>query len=181
MEIWEVKFLSWALLSQILVPFDNNWNLLKTVIDNSFFLNFIQISKHLLISKAKLQIIWLMNYKTIEALEGGGGPSITYPFNYFEKYPISLKEMRQISPKVGKHSIPISPKLILVSHNPLNIYKNIPYPFKFSANIPVSLKTLPGPQYWEASLFDSTVMLLEDLHYNQHTHHMWCQRFNNEV
>ena len=78
----------------------------------------------------------------IEALKGGSH----YPFNYFEKYPISLKDMANI-PKIQKalHVFPISLKLIQVSCIPLNIYKNIPYPFKFLANIPVSLKTLPGP------------------------------------
>ena len=75
-----------------------------------------------------------------------GGPSFPYPFDYFEKYPISLKETWQISPIFRKHCIPI-PK----------IYQSIPYPFKylqkypvsifkFLANIPVSLKTLPGPK-----------------------------------
>ena len=44
--------------------------------------------------------------------------------------------------------IPISLKLIQVSLIPLDIYNNILYPFKFLANIPVSLKTLPGPQLY---------------------------------
>ena len=48
-------------------------------------------------------------------------------------------------PKIQKAGIPISLKLIQVSRIPLNIYKNIPYPYKFLANIPVSLKPLPGP------------------------------------
>ena len=56
--------------------------------------------------------------------------------------------MWQIFPKFRKHCIPISLKLIEVSRIPLNIYKNIPYPFKFLANIPVSLKTLPGPHIY---------------------------------
>ena len=30
---------------------------------------------------------------------------------------------------------------------PFKYYKNIPHLFKFLANIPVSLKTIPGPQY----------------------------------
>ena len=76
---------------------------------------------------------------------GNGGPRIPYPFKYFEKYPISLKKIWQISPKFRKHCVPISLKNFQVCHIPLNIYKNIPYPFKFLANIPVSLKTLPGP------------------------------------
>ena len=79
-----------------------------------------------------------------EALKGG--PSIPYPFNYFKKYSISLKLIWQISPKFRKHCIPISLKLIQVSCIPLNIYKSIQYPFKFLVNIPVSLKSLPGPQ-----------------------------------
>ena len=81
-----------------------------------------------------------------EALEGGVQVSHirSYPFNYFV-YPISLKEIWQISPKFRKHCIPILLKLIQVSCIPLKIFKNIPYPFKFLANIPVSLKTLPGP------------------------------------
>ena len=38
----------------------------------------------------------------------------------------------------------------------LNIYKNIPYTFKFLANIPVSLKPLPGPQLYLAALADTS-------------------------
>ena len=49
----------------------------------------------------------------------------------------------QISPKFRKHCMDISLKLIQVSYITLNIYKNILYPFKFIANTPVSLKTLP--------------------------------------
>ena len=41
---------------------------------------------------------------------GGGGPSIPNLFKYFEKYPISLKEIWQISAKFSKHCIPISLK-----------------------------------------------------------------------
>ena len=48
-------------------------------------------------------------------------------------------------PKIQIALYPISLKLIQASRNPLTICKNIPYPFKFLANIPVSLKTLPGP------------------------------------
>ena len=47
-----------------------------------------------------------------EALEGGGGPSIPYPFKYFEKNPKSLKEIWQLSPKIRKHCIPISLKVM---------------------------------------------------------------------
>ena len=48
-------------------------------------------------------------------------------------------------PKLQKELWPIYLKLIQVSCIPLNIFKNISYPLKFFANIPVSLKTLPGP------------------------------------
>ena len=74
-----------------------------------------------------------------------GGPYIPYPFKYFEKYPNPKRNIT--SQKFKKHCIPIFLKLILVSGIPLNIYKNIPYPFNFLVNIPVSLKTLPGPHY----------------------------------
>ena len=47
-------------------------------------------------------------------------------------------------PKFRKHCIPISLKLIQVSCIPLDIYKNFLYPFKFLANIPVSLKPFQG-------------------------------------
>ena len=47
--------------------------------------------------------------------------------------------------KFSKHCISISPNLTQVSCIPFNIYKTISYPFKFLANIPVSLKTFPGP------------------------------------
>ena len=50
-------------------------------------------------------------------------------------------------PKSRKHCIPISLELIKISCIPLNIYKNIPYPFMLLAHIPVSLKPLPGPHY----------------------------------
>ena len=50
-------------------------------------------------------------------------------------------------PKIQKACIPISLKVIRLFRIPFNINKNIPYPSKFLANIPVSLKTLPGPQY----------------------------------
>ena len=65
----------------------------------------------------------------IEALEGG--PSIQYPFNYFENYPISLEQIWSISPKFRKHCIPISLKLIHVSRIPLNIYKKSSIPLSF--------------------------------------------------
>ena len=47
-------------------------------------------------------------------------------------------------PKSRKHCIPISLELIKISCIPLNIYKNIPYPFMFLAHIPVSLKPFQG-------------------------------------
>ena len=50
-------------------------------------------------------------------------------------------------PKSRKHCIPISLELIKISCIPLNIYKNILYPFMLLAHIPVSLKPLPGPHY----------------------------------
>ena len=50
-------------------------------------------------------------------------------------------------PKSRKHCIPLSLELIKISCIPLNIYKNIPYPFMLLAHIPVSLKPLPGPHY----------------------------------
>ena len=50
-------------------------------------------------------------------------------------------------PKSRKHCIPISLELIKISCIPLNIYKNIPYPFMLLAHIPVFLKPLPGPHY----------------------------------
>ena len=82
---------------------------------------------------------------------GRVGPSIPYyPFNYFK-----ISHIWQIPPKFSKHCIPISLKMIQVSpipftkisRIPLNIYKNILYPFKFWPISPVSLKTLPGPQF----------------------------------
>ena len=78
----------------------------------------------------------------------GGGSSIPYPINFFKKYPISFKKIRQLSPNIRKLCIPIFQKLIKVSHIPLFFYKNIPHPFNFLANIPISLNTLPGPQNW---------------------------------
>ena len=48
-------------------------------------------------------------------------------------------------PKSQKALYPHIPKIDLSI--PLNIYKNILYPFKFLANIPVSLKTFPGPLF----------------------------------
>ena len=63
-------------------------------------------------------------------------PVAHIPLYYLEKYPISLKYIWQLSPKFRKHCIPISLKLIQISCIPLNFYKNIPYPFKFLANIP---------------------------------------------
>ena len=74
---------------------------------------------------------------TFEALEVWGSQ---YPI--WKKYPISLKEIWQISPKFPYQ----------VSHIPLNVYKNILYPFKLLDNIPESLKTLPGPDYHSGSV-----------------------------
>ena len=74
-----------------------------------------------------------------------GGPSIPYPFNYFEKIShIPKINMANIS-KIQKALYPHIPKIDPNIPYP-NIYKNIPYPFKFLANIPVSLKLFPGPQ-----------------------------------
>ena len=50
-------------------------------------------------------------------------------------------------PQSRKHCIPIFLELIKISCIPLNIYKNILYPFTLWAHIPVSLKRLPGPHY----------------------------------
>ena len=47
-------------------------------------------------------------------------------------------------PKSRKHCIPISLELIKISCIPLNIYKNIPYPFMRMAHIPVSLNPFQG-------------------------------------
>ena len=47
-------------------------------------------------------------------------------------------------PKIQKALYPHILKLIQVPRIHLNIYKNIPYLF-YLANIPVSLKTRPGP------------------------------------
>ena len=41
-----------------------------------------------------------------------------------------------MSPKFEEHCITISLKLLQVSRIPFNIYKNIPHPLKFFANIP---------------------------------------------
>ena len=82
-----------------------------------------------------------------------GGPSIPYPFNYFEKYPISLKQIWQISPKFRKPCTLISLKLIQVSRISSNIYKNIMYPFKILANIPLSLKNPSRASYIRLSRF----------------------------
>ena len=71
-------------------------------------------------------------------------PDITYPFKYFEKYPISLKMNWQISPKVHPNSESfVSP----YPQNILNFHKSILYPFQYLANIPISLKTLPGASF----------------------------------
>ena len=43
-----------------------------------------------------------------------------------------------------------SPHFRTLPKSTLNFYKSIPYPFKFLANISISLKTLLGPQYGEA-------------------------------
>ena len=50
-------------------------------------------------------------------------------------------------PKIQKALYPHIPKIDPRIRIPLSIYKNIPYPFKFLANIPVSLKTLQGLIY----------------------------------
>ena len=55
---------------------------------------------------------------------GGGGPSIPYPFNYFEKYPISL-----IIPKIQKA---LYPHISIID-------PSIPYPFKYLQKYPKSL------------------------------------------
>ena len=46
--------------------------------------------------------------------------------------------------KIQKALNPHIPKIDPSIRIPLNIYKNIPYPFHFWANIPVSLKTFQG-------------------------------------
>ena len=77
--------------------------------------------------------------KNYEALEGGSW----YPFKYFEKYPTSLKRNWKILSKFTQiqkalyHHIPT---------NTMNVHKSIPYTFVCLANIPISIKTLPGPQ-----------------------------------
>ena len=50
-------------------------------------------------------------------------------------------------PKIQKALYAHTLKLIQISRIHFNIYKNILCHFKFLANIPVSLKTLPGPHY----------------------------------
>ena len=52
-------------------------------------------------------------------------------------------------PKIQKALYPHVPKIDPNIPYPLNIYKSIPYPFMILANIHVSLKTLPGPHYYE--------------------------------
>ena len=46
--------------------------------------------------------------------------------------------------KIQTALFPHLPKIIQLSRILLNIYKNIPYPFKFLAEIPVSLKPFHG-------------------------------------
>ena len=58
---------------------------------------------------------------------------IPYPFEYFEKYPISLKRNWQISPKFTQMYLHIL-KLLVKFH------KSISYPFNYLANMPMSLK-----------------------------------------
>ena len=60
-------------------------------------------------------------------------------------------------PKFKKHCIPISLKLTQVPRIPFNIYKNILYPFKFLANIPVSRK--PFQALRDAAVFTSMRLL----------------------
>ena len=66
----------------------------------------------------------------IEALEGlVGGPSIPYPFDYFEISHISEINMANI-PEIQKALYPHIPK----------IDPSIPYPFKYLQKCPASLK-----------------------------------------
>ena len=60
--------------------------------------------------------------------KGVGVTSIPYPFNYFGKYPISLKHMATI-PKIQKALYPNIPK----------IDPSTQYPFKYLQKFPVSL------------------------------------------
>ena len=53
-------------------------------------------------------------------------------------------------PKIQKALYPHIPKID--PSIPLNIYKNILYPFKFLTNISVSLKTLPGPHHYKQAI-----------------------------
>ena len=73
-----------------------------------------------------------------------GDPSIPYPFKYFEKISHIPKRKMANIPKSRKHCIPKSLELIKISCIPLNIYKNIPYPFMRLAHIPVSLNPFQG-------------------------------------
>ena len=76
--------------------------------------------------------------------KGGGVPVSHIPLIILKISHIT-KYIWKISPNFRKHCIPISLNMNQLSRIPLNIYKNILYPFKFLANIPVSLKILPGP------------------------------------
>ena len=75
-----------------------------------------------------------------------GGKGRELGMGYPPVHPLKYGKYPQIQIALYPHI----PKLIQVSCIPLNIYKNIPYPFKFLANtnIPVSLKTLPGPHFY---------------------------------
>ena len=49
-------------------------------------------------------------------------------------------------PKIQKALYPHIPKIDQVSHIPLDIYKNILYPFMFFGQYPCIPKTFPRPQ-----------------------------------
>ena len=94
------------------------------------------------LTDATIQVENLVNYEALE-----GGPSIPYPFNYFEKYPISIEFFGKYPQNSESILFQISLKLIQVSRIPLKYLQTYtPYPFNYLANIPVSLETLPGPQ-----------------------------------
>ena len=62
---------------------------------------------------------------------------------------MSLKRNGQISPKFTQKFTPL--QKTLYHHIPkrtLDFNKSIPYPFKYLAKIPISLKTLPGPHFF---------------------------------
>ena len=73
------------------------------------------------------------------------------PWKRRPRYPISLLIFQKVS-RIPKNKWATNPKnsphFRNIPKSTLNFHKSIPYPFKFLANIPIFLKTLPGPQYW---------------------------------